>query len=233
MFLAKTIHKYIKIGLLLILLLSLSVSKNAHAQQWVIDDAAITTYRSFQIESWYGEMDSYFLPAVSPLPFLELSAGICLATRQGFELSHWLFETKIVPGDFEQSGSAAGISLGIELSPGMVFQTFYANLPYTFQVFANKGLIHANIGYLVFQNSRWNHEAFYGLRLDYQINQYVLILSEVFATNLNLPGFQAGLRIILKEGLLEADISWGRGLKEGIKTPGLNIGIAFTPDALW
>ncbi len=46
--------------------------QKADAQQMFVDDAEVTTYRSFQIETWYGSRESWFLTGISPVRGLEI-----------------------------------------------------------------------------------------------------------------------------------------------------------------
>ena len=41
-----------------------------------VDDAEIATFRSFQLESWYGTEESWALAAITPVRYLELGTGI-------------------------------------------------------------------------------------------------------------------------------------------------------------
>lgn len=68
---------------LLLILILLSLINTARAQQMMVDNADITTYRSFQKGTWYGSIESWLLPAIGSLPFLEVSGGFqnCFTRR--------------------------------------------------------------------------------------------------------------------------------------------------------
>lgn len=51
--------------------LLLVFSAPSHAQQMVVDDAEITTTRSFQIESWIESEETWILPAFGVASWLE------------------------------------------------------------------------------------------------------------------------------------------------------------------
>lgn len=61
----------------------------------------------------------------------------------------------------------------------------------------------------------------------------MMILSEIFTSNLETPSFQAGLRFSVIPDRVEVDITYGEGFRRGVGYPGFNIGIAVTPDRLW
>jgi len=104
---------FIKTGGIIALLFSLVFfHQKAEAQQMFVDDAAVTTERSFQVETWYGSRESWFLTAISPVQGLELGTGIGVDSRDGFDPANWILEAKYAPGDFEETGSAIGIASG-------------------------------------------------------------------------------------------------------------------------
>ncbi len=96
-----------------------------------------------------------------------------------------------------------------------------------------ESILHLNLGIVSNKKDTWEHEIIYGLRADIQLIDEIYILSELFAINFELPGFQFGLRTILIDELLEADITWGKGFEKGITEPGFNVGIAYTPARIW
>ena len=99
-------------AILIIFILALFQQK-ADAQQMFVDDAEVTSYRSFQIETWYGSRESWFLTAISPVRGLEIGTGIGFETRDGFDPTNWIFEGKYVFGDLEERGWAFGGVAGL------------------------------------------------------------------------------------------------------------------------
>jgi len=213
--------------------LLLTVSKFAVGQQMVVDDADITTYRSFQTEIWYGSIDSWVLPAASPFSFLETSIGVGFNSKESFAHNAWLFETKYAPEFFRVDEHAVSLVTGITTDPGLTFESFYMYAPYTREILGNTSLLHVNLGYELKNNDGLEHEIFYGIRSDIELSDRLYLLSEVFTSNLDPPAFQAGVRIILLDELLEADITWGRGMEEGVRAPGFNFGLTYTPSPMW
>ncbi len=207
----------------------------SYCQQMTIDDADITTYRSFQIESWYGSYESWLLPAVSPLPFLEISAGTSFNTYGTFRHNSWLFEGKFLSGDLEKKGRALSFVAGTLLQSDFnSVKNVYAYVPYSFLLFDSESVLHMNVGvFSDIDNGKWDVGALYGIRADVHVYDYIFILSELYTTDFELPGFQIGFRAVIIDELLEVDVTWGRGFEKGIEEPGLNIGVAYTPDKMW
>ena len=217
--------------LILVLLLPINT---VNAQQMVVDDADITTYRSFQMEAWYGSIDSWVLPAIGPLPFLEITTGAGFNSKGYFNHGSWLFEGKFAPEFLRKNGNAVSLVSGVTINEELSVNSYYIYVPYTREILDNSSLFHANVGFQhANDNDSWENEIFYGIRGDIMITERFFLLAEAFSSNLDLPGFQAGLRIVLIEDLLETDITWGKGLEKGVDEPGFNFGLAFTPTTLW
>lgn len=225
---------FIKTGGIIALLFSLVFfHQKAEAQQMFVDDAAVTTERSFQVETWYGSRESWFLTAISPVQGLELGTGIGVDSRDGFDPANWILEAKYAPGDFEETGSAIGIASGFLFSFEGKLEEFYAYLPYSQTIFNNSSVLHINAGFEAVQEEEWEYELITGIRGDFGLTNRLAILGEVAATNFADAFYQGGIRITLLPDLLEMDITYGEGFRRQETAPGFNIGISFTPDTLW
>ena len=215
--------------------------QKATAQQMFVDDAAVTTTNSFQIETWYGSRESWFLPAISPLKGLEIGSGIGFDSREGLDPANWIFEVKFVPGDLETRGQAIGVAAGLLYDLDGNFEELFVMIPYSRMILGYTSQLHLNLGFeAVYENSgpegaekEWQYEVIKGIRGDFGISDRFTILSEVAAANFDNYFFQGGLRISLLPGLLEMDITYGEGFRRMETAPGFNVGITFTPDRLW
>lgn len=207
--------------------------QEAEAQQMFVDDAAVTTERSFQIETWYGSRESWFLTAISPVQGLEIGTGIGVDSRDGFDPSNWILEAKFVPGDLEATGSAVGLAAGALYNFDGEFEEYFAYIPYSRMILDDSSVLHFNVGFEAIQDEEWEYELITGLRGDFGITDRFALLGEVAAANFNDAFYQGGIRISLVPDLLEMDITYGEGFRRQETAPGFNIGIAFTPDTLW
>ncbi len=203
------------------------------AQQMIVDDAEVATYRSFQVETWYGSRESWALVAISPIQGLELGTGIGLDSRDAMDPSNWIIEAKYIPMDLEGSGWATGLTAGLLYNFDGDLEEAYAYIPFSRLILNESSVLHLNIGFEAINEADWEYELFTGLRGDFGITDRIAILSEVAAANFDDLFYQAGLRFSLVPDLLEMDITYGEGFRRMETAPGFNIGIAFTPDALW
>ncbi len=223
-----------KIKFVLVASIFAAISVNpAHSQQMWVDDAEITTYPSFQLETWYGSIESWFLPAISPLPCLELSTGVSFDSDDDFRHTSWLFEGKVAPSFAITDEHGFAMVAGFTTSPEIRTESAYLYVPYTRSILNNNSLLHVNLGYSATRDEEWNHGVFYGIRADIDMGSRTQLLSEIFTTDFDTPGFQAGVRIFLIDELLEMDITYGRGFDSEVDEPGFNLGLAFTPPPLW
>jgi hypothetical protein len=203
------------------------------AQQMFVDDAAVTTERSFQVETWYGSRESWFLAALSPVRGLEIGTGIGVDSRDGFDPSNWILEAKFVHGDFEETGSAIGVVSGLLFDFEGELEEFFAYVPYSRLILDQSSVLHFNLGFDAIHEEQWEFELIKGIRGDFGITSRFALLGEVAAVNFGDAFYQAGIRITLVPDLLEMDITYGEGFRRQETAPGFNIGIAFTPDTLW
>lgn len=224
----------IKVAVLLAVTILLMVTDKANAQQMVVDDAAVTEHRSFQIESWYGTEESIFMPAVGLTEWLELVFALGFDSANNFSLENYTFESKAVNRDFEEYGSAIGLVGGAVIASGGDAEEFFIYAPYSRMIFGESSVLHINLGWAAInEGDSYEHEVIYGIRGDFGVHDRVAILAEVFTGNLETPSFHGGLRFSLIPDLLEMDITYGQGFASNMPEPGFNVGIAFTPSRIW
>ena len=207
--------------------------QKSDAQQMFVDDAEVTTYRSFQVESWYGSRESWFLTAISPVRGLEFGTGFGFDSRDGFDPANWILEGKFAAVDFEARGWAIGAAAGILYDLDGNLKEVFGYIPYSHTIFNESSVLHVNAGFEAVQEEEWEYEFITGIRGDFGIADRFALLGEIAAANFTDAFYQGGLRISLVPDLLEMDITYGEGFRRQETAPGFNIGIAFTPDSLW
>lgn len=206
-------------------------AKSLYSQQMVVDDAAVTTYGAFQVESWYGTKESWVLPAVSLMPGYEISFGSIFDTGNSFKHDTWLIENKYIY--LEANRNALGLVKGVTTNTGWSIQSIYAYIPYSRLIMENESILHLNLGFSLEKENEWGYEILYGIRTDLKIFDKYYLLAEMFSADTNKPGYQAGLRIVLLDELLELDITGGSDYDDNYDNPFFNFGIAYTPSKIW
>lgn len=230
----KAKHTVYKATVIAFIICMAIVQQQANAQQMFVDDAAVTTERSFQIETWYGSRESWFLTAISPVQGLELGTGIGFDSRDGFDPSNVILEAKFTASDFEETGSAVGIAAGLLYDLDGNLEEVFSYIPYSRMILDGSSALHFNVGFeAVWEEEEWEYELITGLRGDFGITGRFALLGEVAAANFGDAFYQWGIRISLASDLLEMDITYGEGFRRQETAPGFNVGIAFTPDTIW
>lgn len=229
----KNIETIIKIAIIFIIGLILLIGQAANAQQMIIDDAAVTTERSFQIETWAGSEEAIFQPAVALTGWLELTAGLAFTTANDFEFAGFFTELKAVNRDVEAFGNAFGLIASFGFDDAGNFGEFMSYVPYSQMILNNSSILHLNAGFILADDGTdWEFTPIFGIRGDFGIHERLTLLGEIFAEETDF-GIHGGVKIGLIPGLLEMDVTYGRGFESGFDFPGFNVGIAFTPDSLW
>lgn len=205
----------------------------ASAQQWTIDDAAITTARSFQIETWHGPERFWFMPALGVNSSLELSMAFAFAADQSYGLAGWVLEAKVVTADLDDVGQAFSLTVGSVFDAESSFTGGYAYVPYSRSIPGVNSIIHVNIGGVLKERKAGGElSIIYGIRWDFALHERFMLLAELSAENRDF-GFNAGARVGLIPNLLTMDISYGRGFTPDWPSSGWIVGLAFTPPSLW
>jgi hypothetical protein len=167
------------LSILIIFSLAL-LHQTSDAQQMFVDDAEVTTYRSFQVEAWYGSRESWFLAAVSPIEGLELGTGIGFNSRDEFKAENWILEAKFVPMDLEAKGWSAGVVSGLLFDFDGEVEEVFAYIPFTKIVLDGSSMLHLNAGLEAIQEEDWEYEFIKGIRADIGITERFMILSDAF-----------------------------------------------------
>lgn len=231
-------------ALSVLFILTLALFHQAAAQQMIVDDAAVTTERSVQVEAWYGTEESWFQPGLAVTPWLEFAPGLIFDSSDGFEPAGWLLEFKVVPGDLEAEGYAYGLVAAPVFDFDGEIEEFFSYVPFSKMLPDGVSVLHVNLGVEGTReefieivggdtDSEWEWAFTSGIRGDFSLSDRVTVLSEVFAANFETPSFQTGLRFSLVPDLVEMDVTYGEGFRRGMDFPGFNVGIAITPDSLW
>jgi len=219
---------------LLIFLLALNVL--GFSQERIVDDAAITKYRSFQIETWLAQYESVFMPAVGVNHWLELGAGLSFDTQDNLSFSGLILETKFINADYETTGQSIGLVIGHVLDDMLNYDELYIYAPYSRLILNATSVMHLNAG-MAYHG--YNHEQaeksvhfLYGIRGDFGVLPRFDLLGGIFGENLD-PGFYAGFRYHLLPDLLEIIVTYGRGFRPDDRFPGLSFQLSLIPDQLW
>jgi hypothetical protein len=204
----------------------------AAAQQFATDDAALTRFRSVQVEAWAGRYSAWLLPAAHLIPDLELSAGAgLLRDNEGHYRPDYVVQAKWLPYETEPGGWGLAFALGTGVGrqqqvrdlpvPGLHDLFAYAALSRSFG--ADAAVLHANGGWRYRDNT--DHRGTWAARGDLRLHLRVTAIAELYGVGWNSPTYQAGFRLAVVPDLVSADLSYGWGAESARFV----VGVAVTP----
>ncbi|TVP43842.1 MAG: hypothetical protein EA350_12880 [Gemmatimonadales bacterium] len=209
-----------------------------HAQQMVVDDAAITEPGACQVEAWWGEAEQWVLPACTLLPRTEVTLGAGWFDRgAGSTDPHLFAEAKLLARDSDALpwgwGVVVGTALSLESGGERVSQLF-AFVPVTVNLETLPLVLHANAGWAlereVHGDHAHDHQGFlWGLRGDLAISERLALLGEVMGLSGDEAEGQAGVRLFVVPDRLAMDLSYGFSLNSDEDGLGFQLGLAWTP----
>lgn len=225
------INKFVLLAAILSMVL---LSRAAQSQERIVDDAAITVARSFQIETWYGQHESEFVPAVGWNSWLETSLGFMFNSPQGMRLDGFMLEAKVVNTDYETKRQALGLVLGSIYEADFTFSEWYFYIPYSRLILYDTSVLHLNAGlnYHRYMEEKESTGITYGGRVDWGVHSRLDLLTGIFAENTQMS-FYLGLRIHIIPDLLEILPTYGQRFLRGHPFPGWSFQITLTPQQLW
>ena len=101
----------------------------------VVDDAGVTEYRAFHLETWIGTEESWILPAFSPVRGLELAAGAVITEDETFAVT----EAKYMFREPANNCAGLGLVAGTLIAP---FGEFYTYVPVTLPLLEERVVLH-------------------------------------------------------------------------------------------
>jgi hypothetical protein len=212
------------------------IASRAHAaggRPMITDDAALTTARSCQVETWVqharADTQLWLLPACNPRGPFELSVGAVLDWPQGArEITGTVaqLKTQWLDSKLAQIGFAGGA----QRAQGD-WNLYYAYVPITRSITANTQL-HLNVGW---QRDRvaGEDQTTYAAALAHDLSSRFNLFAEVFGSDSAAPVAQTGGAVLFRGGVVQLDGSVGRPVRGTWRDFVYSIGFELYPDALW
>jgi hypothetical protein len=220
----------------------------ARAQQFVTDDAALTTPRACQLELWHGKVSSWVQPACHFVPGLELMAGVGLVDDGGARRAEYVLQGKYLLRETPEDGLGLGLVAGIGFDPraqavGGVEGVFVL-VPASLSLRGGRLLLHGNLGWHfertghdpVHEGDDGHHGLNWTARADVRLpgaGDRLTVIGELFAEDRLRPEFQLGLRTVLAADRLSLDLSWGGHTDRPHRGAGWTAGLIWTPASLY
>ena len=206
-------NNLLKILILIIGFNTFSVAQAARPM--MTDDARIVDPKSCQLESWVRDskhMTEYWAqPGCNVGENAEITIGGSLEGENGHSsFANEIYQIKSIirPIDINQTGYS--IVLGNARDPkramNKVIQDWYLNVPISYP-YNDRLVIHTNLGVTHLTDER-TEKINWGLSTEYNYNERVDLISEVFNQSSNSTYFQFGLRYWLIKNRAQIDTTY-------------------------
>ena len=185
------------------------------ARPMLTDDARIVDPKACQLESWIRDSkhttEYWALPACNVSENLEVTIGGSLEGENGhssFANELYQLKTIIQPIAINQTGVSIAIGNGRDPKRTMnkVIQDWYLNVPISYP-YNDRLVIHTNLG-VTHLTDEHTEKINWGLSSEYNYNERVDLISEVFNQSSNNTYFQFGLRYWLIKNRAQIDTTY-------------------------
>ena len=185
------------------------------ARPMLTDDARIVDAKSCQLESWVRDSKNvteyWALPACNVSENLEVTIGGSLEGESGHSsFANELYQMKsiIQPIAINQTGYSIVLGNGRDPKRTMnkVIQDWYLNVPISYP-YNDRLVIHTNLG-VTHLTDEHTEKMNWGLSSEYNYNERIDLISEVFNQSSNSVYFQFGLRYWLIKNRAQIDTTY-------------------------
>ena len=185
------------------------------ARPMLTDDARIVDAKSCQLESWVRDSKNvteyWALPACNVSENLEVTIGGSLEGESGHSsFANELYQMKsiIQPIAINQTGYSIVLGNGRDPKRTMnkVIQDWYLNVPISYP-YNDRLVIHTNLGVTHLTDEK-TEKMNWGLSSEYNYNERVDLISEIFNQSSNSTYFQFGLRYWLIKNRAQIDTTY-------------------------
>ena len=185
------------------------------ARPMLTDDARIVDAKSCQLESWVRDSKNvteyWALPACNVSENLEVTIGGSLEGENGhssFANELYQLKTIIQPIAINQTGVSIALGNGRDPKRTMnkAIQDWYLNVPISYP-YNDRLVIHTNLGVTHLTDEK-TEKMNWGLSSEYNYNERVDLISEIFNQSSNSTYFQFGLRYWLIKNRAQIDTTY-------------------------
>ena len=185
------------------------------ARPMLTDDARIVDAKSCQLESWIRDSrhitEYWALPACNVSENLEVTIGGSLEGESGHSsFANDLYQMKsiIQPIAINQTGYSIVLGNGRDPKRTMnkAIQDWYLNVPISYP-YNDRLVIHTNLGVTHLTDEK-TEKMNWGLSSEYNYNEHIDLISEIFNQSSNSTYFQFGLRYWLIKNRAQIDTTY-------------------------
>ena len=185
------------------------------ARPMLTDDARIVDPKSCQLESWVRDSkqvtEYWALPACNVTENLEVTIGGSLEGEKGHSsFANELYQIKSIIRPIAENQTGYSIVLGNGRDPkrtmNKAIQDWFINVPISYP-YNDRLVIHTNLG-VTHLTDEHTEKMNWGLSSEYNYNERIDLISEVFNQSSNSTYFQFGLRYWLIKNRAQIDTTY-------------------------
>ena len=202
------------------------------ARPMLTDDARIVDAKSCQLESWVRDSKNvteyWALPACNVSENLEVTIGGSLEGDSGHSsFANELYQMKSIIQPIATNQTGYSIVLGNGRDPkrtmNKVIQDWYLNVPISYP-YNDRLVIHTNLGVTHLTDEK-TEKMNWGLSSEYNYNEHIDLISEIFNQSSNSTYFQFGLRYWLIKNRAQIDTTYMNSFNHIGEDQSFSIGI--------
>ena len=216
-----------------VLILSVSLVNSVHAARPMLtDDARIVDPKSCQLESWVRDSkhltEFWALPACNVTENVELTIGGSVEGERGHtSYANEVYQIKSIIRPIAVNQTGYGITLGNVRDPkrsmDRAIQDWYANIPMSYP-YSDRLVIHGNLG-VTHLTDEHRERMNWGLSTEYNVNERIDLISEVFNQSSSYNYFQFGFRYWLLQNRLQLDTTYMNSFNHPGEDQSFSIGL--------
>ena len=185
------------------------------ARPMLTDDARIVDPKACQLESWIRDSkhitEYWALPSCNVSENLEVTIGGSLEGENGHSsFANELYQLKTIIQPIAINQTGVSITLGNGRDPkrtmNRAIQDWYLNVPISYP-YNDRLVIHTNLGVTHLTDEK-TEKMNWGLSSEYNYNEHIDLISEVFNQSSNSTYFQFGLRYWLIKNRAQIDTTY-------------------------
>ena len=202
------------------------------ARPMLTDDARIVDPKACQLESWIRDSkhitEYWALPSCNVSENLEVTIGGSLEGENGHSsFANELYQLKTIIQPIAINQTGVSIALGNGRDPkrtiNKAIQDWYLNVPISYP-YNDRLVIHTNLGVTHLTDEK-TEKMNWGLSSEYNYNEHIDLISEVFNQSSNSTYFQFGLRYWLIKNRAQIDTTYMNSFNHIGEDQSFSIGI--------
>lgn len=191
-----------------------ALSSASHSgRPMVVDDAALVSPKTCQLETWAqhnsDSKEYWATPACNFGGNFEFAVGMGRVNDDTEHVSYATLQGKTLLKPLETNDWGIGFSFGTQINTkDSSKKDWTVNVPLSLSTLDDKFLIHANLGWLR-ENTTHKNQTTWGIGTETQLTHPLTFTAEVYGNDRNDAFYQTGFRYMVYKELVQLNASYG------------------------